>query len=79
MFGGGVGGAQLLPDDLLDLSEGGAGDDDLGLGPRVSIHQRTARAAAQSLPEELQPTTETRRLVAHEGAEELFLLGVGRP
>ena len=50
----------------------------LALG-RVSIHQRMARAAAQSLPEELQPTTETRRLSLTSGVEELFLLGVGRP
>ena len=78
VFGGGVGGAQLLPDDLLDLSEGGAGDDDLGLGPGLDPPEDGARGGPV-LAGGVAPDDGDAAFVADEGAEEFFLLGVGRP
>lgn len=52
-MGGLVRGAELAPDDLLDLALGAV---TTMAWRRVASHQRTARAAAQSLPELLAPT-----------------------
>ncbi len=78
VFGGGVGGAQLLPDDLLDLAEGGTGDDDLGLGSRLDPPEDGA-SGGPVLAGGVAPDDGDAALIADEGVEQLFLLGVGRP
>ena len=78
MFGGGVGGAQLLPDDLLDLSERGTGDDDLGLGSSLDPPEDGA-GCCPVLAGGVASDDGDAAFVGDEGVEELFLLGVGRP
>ncbi len=77
VFGGGVGGAELLPDDLLDLPEGGAGDDDLGLGACLDPPEYGA-SGGPVLAGGVASDDGDAAFVADEGSEELFLLGVGR-
>ncbi len=77
VLGGGVGGAELLPDDLLDLSEGGSGDDDLGLGSCLDPPEYGA-GCGPVLAGGVAPDDGDAALVGDEGVEELFLLGVGR-
>ncbi len=77
VFGGGVGGAQLLPDDLLDLSERGSGDDDLGLGSSLDPPEDGARCCPV-LAGGVAADDGDAALIADEGVEQLFLLGIGR-
>ncbi len=77
VLGGGVGGAQLFPDDLLDLSEGGSGDDDLGLGSSLDPPEDGA-GGCPVLAGGVAADDGDASFVADEGVEQLFLLGVGR-
>ena len=77
VFGGGVGGAQLLPADLLDLPKGWPGDDDLGLGSGLDPPKDGA-SGGPVLAGGVAPDDGDAAFVGDEGIEELFLLGVGR-